>query len=76
MSAILYMLIKLNWQVFQKYYVNQLFDWRAFIIVILIWALSSLVNKEKYFNLATLIGTSYFFYILFWFILNVNPVGL
>lgn len=71
MSALLYMLIKVNWQVFQKHFATQLFDWRAFTIVILVWALSSLADKERYFNLATLIGTGYFFYICFWFLLNI-----
>ena len=47
------------------------FDWNALCILLFIWLLSSKLDKEKYFNLATLIGTGTFSYACFWFMLNV-----
>ena len=40
-------------------------NWKAFVMSIGIWTLSSIVDKEKYLNLATLLATGFFMY-LFW----------
>ena len=46
-------------------------DWRAFTISIGIWALSSILDKETNWNLATLLGVGLFMYLLWWFTFNV-----
>lgn len=46
-------------------------DSRAFTLSIIIWVLSSIVDKEKFWNLATLLGIGSFMYFLWLFILNV-----
>ena len=46
-------------------------DSRAFILSIIIWVLSSIADKEKSWNLATLLGIGSFMYFLWLFILNV-----
>lgn len=46
-------------------------DSRAFTLSIIIWVLSSIVDKEKSWNLATLLGIGSFMYFLWLFILNV-----
>jgi hypothetical protein len=45
------------------------FDWMPFTLSIIIWSLCSLIDKNKYFNLATLIATGIFMYSIFWFML-------
>jgi hypothetical protein len=47
-------------------------NWKAFIISICIWVLCSIVDKEKYFNLATLLGNGSFAYLLWWFVFNLQ----
>lgn len=66
MGLLLTMLISVN-----KFDINY-WDWRAFVISIGIWSLSSILDKEKYLNLATLIGTGSFMYLLWWFIFNLQ----
>jgi hypothetical protein len=66
MALLLSILISVN-----KFDVNY-WDWKAFIISIGIWTLSSVVDKEKYFNLATLLGTGSFMYLLWWFVFNLQ----
>jgi hypothetical protein len=46
-------------------------DWSAFVLSISIWLISSIVDKEKYLNLATLLGTGTFMYLIWWFVFNV-----
>lgn len=57
-------------------YVNNynitIFDWRPFLISIIIWLISSKVDKEKYWNLATFIGTFPFSYFVFWLMFNLK----
>lgn len=64
-GLLLTMLISVN-----KFDINY-WDWRAFLISISIWLISSAVDKEKYWNLATLIGTCSFMYLIWWFIFNL-----
>ncbi len=66
MVLLLAMLISVN-----KFNVNY-WDWRSFVISISIWTLSSILDKEKYLNLATLLATGVFMYMIWWFILGVN----
>ena len=66
MGLLLTMLISVN-----KFDINY-WDWRAFIISIGIWGLSSIVDKEKYWNLATLLGNGSFMYLLWWFVFNLQ----
>jgi hypothetical protein len=65
MGLILIMLICVN-----KFDINY-WDWRALLISIGIWSLSSIVDKEKYFNFATLLGTGSFMYLIWWFVFNL-----
>lgn len=46
-------------------------NWKAFVVSIGIWTISSFVDRERYWNLATLIGTGSFMYLLWWFIFNL-----
>ena len=46
-------------------------DLKALVISISIWVLSSIIDKDKYWNLATLIGTGSFMYLLWWFAFNL-----
>jgi len=48
-----------------------LFSLPAFLITLSIWGLSSLIDREKYFNLATLIATGFITYLVFWFMFNI-----
>ena len=66
MGLLLTMLISVN-----KLDINY-WDCKAFIISIGIWGLSSIVDKEKYWNLATLLGTGSFMYLLWWFVFNLQ----
>lgn len=56
-------------------YINEvkldLFSLPALLITLSIWGLSSLIDKEKYFNLATLIATGFMTYLVFWFMFNI-----
>lgn len=65
MGLLLTMLISVN-----KFDINY-WDWKAFIISIGIWSLSSIVDKEKYWNLATLLGTGSFMYLFWWLVFNL-----
>lgn len=47
-----------------KYIID--FDWRALLASSIIWFLSCLLDKERYFNLATLIGLIPLYYWLFY----------
>lgn len=47
-----------------------LWDWKAFILSIIIWSLSTIMDKKTYFNLATLLGTSFFMYLFWFFVFN------
>lgn len=62
---LLTMLISVN-----KFDINY-WDWKAFVISIGIWSLSSIMDKEKYWNLATLLGTGSFMYLFWWFVFNL-----
>jgi hypothetical protein len=62
---LLSMLVSVN-----KFDINY-WNWKAFTISIVIWSLSSIVDKKKYFNLATLLGTGSFIYLIWWFIFNL-----
>jgi hypothetical protein len=66
MVLLLTMLISIN-----KSNINY-WDWKAFIISIGIWTLSSIVNKEEYLNLATLLGIGSFMYLIWWFVFNLQ----
>ena len=66
MGLLLTMLISVN-----KFDINY-WDWKAFVISIGIWVLSSIMDKEKYWNLATLLGTGSFMYLLWWFVFNLQ----
>ena len=66
MGLLLTMLISVN-----KFDINY-WDWKAFILSIGIWSLSSIVDKEKCWNLATLLGTGSFMYLLWWFVFNLQ----
>jgi hypothetical protein len=66
MALLLSMLISVN-----KFDVNY-WDWKAFTMSIGIWTLSSIIDKEKYLNLATLLGTGSFMYLLWWFVFNLQ----
>jgi hypothetical protein len=66
MALLLFMLISVN-----DFSVNY-WDWKAFSMTIGIWLLSSIVDKEKYWNLGTFIGTGLFMYMLWWFIFNIQ----
>jgi hypothetical protein len=46
-------------------------DWRAFLISMITWSVSSIIDKETYWDLATLLGTGSFMYLLWWFVFNV-----
>jgi len=48
------------------------FDWKALSLTIFIWLLSSKLDKERYFNLASLIGTGSIMYLCFWLMFNVK----
>lgn len=61
---ILYMIISIN-NIIIHY-----FDYRALLITLLIWGLSSLLDKKTYFNLATLIGPGLFMYMIWFIIFN------
>lgn len=65
-GLLLTMLISVN-----KFDINY-WDWKAFITSIGIWSLSSIVDKEKSWNLATLLGTGSFMYLLWWFVFNLQ----
>lgn len=65
---LLTMLISVN-----KPYINY-WDWKAFVISVGTWVLYSLVDKEVYWNLATLLGTGSFMYLIWWFVFNVLPL--
>lgn len=65
-GLLLTMLISVN-----KFDINY-FNWKAFIISIGIWSLSSIFDKEKYWNLATLLGTGSVMYLLWWFVFNLQ----
>lgn len=62
---LLTMLISVN-----KFDINY-WDWKAFVISIGIWSLSSIMDKEKYWNLATLLGTGSFMYLFWCFVFNL-----
>jgi hypothetical protein len=66
MALLLSMLISVN-----KFDVSY-WDWKAFTMSIGIWTLSSIIDKEKYLNLATLLGTGSFMYLLWWFVFNLQ----
>ncbi len=57
------------------FYINEvkldLFSLPALLTTLSIWGLSSLIDKEKYFNLATLIATGFMTYLVFWFMFNI-----
>lgn len=65
MLLLLSMLISVN-----KFDINY-WDWKAFTMSIGIWVLSSIIDKEKYCNLATLLGIGCFMYLLWWFVFNL-----
>lgn len=48
------------------------FSWGSLITSISIWILSSLLDKEKYFNLLTMLVLGTFTYIIFWVIFNLQ----
>jgi hypothetical protein len=47
-----------------------LWNWKAFVLSIIIWSLSTIMDKKTYFNLATLLGTSFFMYLFWFFVFN------
>lgn len=47
------------------------FSLPAFLISLGIWGISCLLEPRKYFNLATLIGTGFIMYIVFWFMFSM-----
>lgn len=47
------------------------FDWKALSLSLFIWLLSSFLDKERYFNFATLIGTGVVMYTCFWTMFNI-----
>ncbi len=65
MGLLLVMLISIN-----KFDVDY-FNWKPFVISIGIWILSSIIDKERHFNLATLLGTCTITYIIFWLMFNI-----
>ena len=65
MALLLTVLISVN-----DFNINYL-DWRPFAVSIGMWLISSILDKEKYFNLATLISTGLFMYAITWFAFNV-----
>ena len=46
-------------------------DYRALLVSIIVWGFSSIVDKEKYWNLATLLGLGFFMYLSWWVIFNL-----
>lgn len=56
---------------FNEVKLDLLFNLPALLITLSIWGLSSLIDKEKYFNLATLIATGFITYLVFWFMFNI-----
>ena len=44
-------------------------DWRAFLLSMATWSVSSAIDKE--WDLATLLGVGSFMYLLWWFAFNV-----
>ena len=66
MFLLLMLLIKIN-------NINVIyFDYRALLLSISVWVISSIIEKEKHFNLATLIGIGFITYITFWLMFNIN----
>jgi len=51
-----------------------LFNPYALLISLLIWGLSSLLDKKLYFNLATLLGTGFITYGSFWFMFEIMSI--
>lgn len=66
MGLLLVMLIKIN-----KFNLNY-WSLKALILSILIWCLSSIFDKERYWNLATLLGIGSYMYLCWWFIFNLQ----
>lgn len=66
MGLLLAMLISIN-----KSSINY-WSWKAFLITIMTWLLSSALDKEKYWNLGTLIIAGSFLYLLWWFVFNLQ----
>ena len=48
-----------------------LFSPFALLISLFIWAISSIINKEKYFNFVTFIVSIFFSYSCFWFMFEI-----
>lgn len=57
------------------FYLNEakldLFNLHAFLVTLSIWGLCSFLDKEKYFNFASLIATGFITYLVFWFMFNI-----
>lgn len=47
------------------------FDLKALIIAFIIWGLSCAVDKEKYFNIGTMVASLFFGYGILWFCLEI-----
>ena len=67
----LLMLLDLTFLLYFNEVKLDLFSLSALLTTLSIWGLSSLIDKEKYFNLATLIATGFMAYIVFWFMFNI-----
>lgn len=65
MSLLIIMLISVN-----NYNIIY-WNWKAFMLSFFIWILSSIIDTEKYWNLATLIGVGFFMYLMWWYIFNI-----
>lgn len=59
MALLIYMLISIN-----NFHITYL-NWKAFVISIFIWLISSFLDKKKYLNLATFIALVPFFMFVF-----------
>jgi hypothetical protein len=46
----------------------------SFVLSLVVWGLSSVVDPERYFNLASLLGLIPFFYLLWWMAFHVIPI--
>jgi len=51
-------------------------DWRAFFLATVIWLISSAVDKDRYWNLAHMLGVNSFMYIVWWAIFKILFTGI
>lgn len=46
------------------------FNVYALLMALFVWVVSGLIDPKKYLNMATLIGTGFYSYLCFWFVLT------